>query len=104
MKGARQRHRWRDYSTAAGRRPVKEFIDELSDVDSAAVAAAMKDVAREGLAAARHVRGEIYEVRAPGDRSTESTRRTPPRLVDLAGVVWRIGVGGHLEFDISNKI
>ena len=106
MKGARQRHRWRDYSTAAGRRPVKEFIDELGDVDAAAVVAAMKDVAREGLSAARHVRGEIYEVRAAGDRSSyrvlfalegrrgavllaleafrKSTQRTPPRLVDLA--------------------
>jgi phage-related protein len=106
VKGARQRHRWRDYSTTAGRRPVKEFIDELNDVDAAAVVAAMKDVAREGLSTARHVRGEIYEVRAAGDRSSyrvlfalegrrgavllaleafrKSTQRTPPRLIDLA--------------------
>jgi phage-related protein len=45
-----------------------EFIQDLSDADAAAVAAAMKEVAVEGLEAARHVRGEIYEVRAHGDR------------------------------------
>jgi phage-related protein len=64
------KRRWRDYRTAAGRRPIKEFIDRLSDVDAAAVVAAMKDVRETGLAAARHLRGEIYEVRADGDRQT----------------------------------
>jgi Phage derived protein Gp49-like (DUF891) len=64
------KRRWRDYRTAAGRRPIKEFIDALSDVDAAAVVAAMKDVREAGLAAARHLRGEIYEVRADGDRQT----------------------------------
>jgi len=64
----RSRRRWRDYRTAAGRRPVVEFVRSLSDSDAATVAAAMKEVALEGLAAARHVRGEIYEVRADGDR------------------------------------
>jgi hypothetical protein len=58
------RRRWRDYWTAGGRRPVADYIDSLSDGDAAAVAAAMKEVALEGLRAARHVRGEIYEVRA----------------------------------------
>lgn len=65
-----RRLRWRDYRTPAGRRPVAEFIDELSDIDAAAVVAAMKEVAIDGLATARHLRGEIYEVRADGDRST----------------------------------
>lgn len=57
-------------------------MDELSDDDAAAVVAAMKDVAQAGLAAARHLRGEIYEVRADGDRqafrilfATEGRRR-----------------------------
>lgn len=66
----RSRRRWRDYRTTAGRRPVAEFVRALTDPDAAAVAAAMKEVALEGLAAARHVRGEIYEVRADGDRVT----------------------------------
>jgi phage-related protein len=60
--------RWRDYRTAAGRRPVKEFISGLSDADAASVAAAMKDVQVNGTRAARHLRGDIYEVRADGDR------------------------------------
>lgn len=100
------KRRWRDYRTAAGRRPIKEFIDELSDTDAAAVAAAMKDVREAGLAAARHLKGEIYEVRADGDRQTyrilfapegrrsqvflalegfsKKTQKTPPEKIQLA--------------------
>lgn len=65
-----RKRRWRDYRTAAGRRPVNEFISALSDADAASVAAAMKDVQMNGTRAARHLRGEIYEVRADGDRVT----------------------------------
>jgi phage-related protein len=57
-------HRWRDFETSGGARPVKEFITRLSVVDQAEVVAAMKDVAIHGLAAARHLRGDLYEVRA----------------------------------------
>ena len=100
------KRRWRDYRTAAGRRPIKEFIDELSDTDAAAVVAAMKDVRETGLAAARHLKGEIYEVRADGDRQTyrilfapegrrsqvflalegfsKKTQKTPPEKIQLA--------------------
>ncbi|HST15539.1 MAG TPA: type II toxin-antitoxin system RelE/ParE family toxin [Gaiellaceae bacterium] len=103
---AERKRRWRDYRTAAGRRPVKEFIDELSDADAATVVAAMQDVRNEGLAAARHLRGEIYEVRADGDRQTfrilfapegrrsqvllalegfsKKTQKTPPEKITLA--------------------
>jgi phage-related protein len=59
-------HRWRDYKTASGRRPVKEFLDRLDDEDLASVIAAMKEVRQQGLQAARHLDGEIYEVRADG--------------------------------------
>jgi phage-related protein len=98
------RLRWRDFRTRSGRRPIKKFIDRLSSTDRAAVAAAMKEVARDGLAAARHVRGEIYEVRAVGVRAQyrvlfsqesrfillaldsfeKTTRKTPQRAVALA--------------------
>lgn len=100
------RRRWRDYRTAAGRRPVKEFIDSLSDDDAAEVAAAMADVREEGLLAARHLRREIYEVRAEGQTITirilfalegrkgrvllalegfaKKTQKTPERVVRLA--------------------
>jgi phage-related protein len=66
----------------------------------------MKEVALEGLAAARHLRGEVYEVRADGDRVTyrilfstegsrgqvllalealgKKTQRTPPDAIALA--------------------
>lgn len=100
------RRRWRDYRTASGRRPVKEFIDGLSDEDTAEVAAAMEEVRQEGLVAARYLRGEIYEVRAEGENLTirvlfasegakgrillavagfaKKTEKTPERLIRLA--------------------
>ena len=63
-----RRLRWRDYRTPAGGRPVKAFIDGLTDEQVAAIVAAMKDVAVNGLAAARHLRGDLYEVRAEAER------------------------------------
>ena len=98
--------RWRDYRTAAGKRPVREFILGLDDDDAAAVLAAMAAVRAQGLAAARHLKGDIYEVRADGDRQTfrilfategsasqvflslegfsKKTQKTPPEKVRLA--------------------
>ncbi|MBJ7601193.1 type II toxin-antitoxin system RelE/ParE family toxin [Candidatus Nephthysia bennettiae] len=52
------------YSTATGSEPVKEFLDQLSAVDHAVVIAGMREVQRDGLVAARHIAGDIYEVRA----------------------------------------
>lgn len=99
-------HRWRDYRTATGRRPVKEFLDALSDEDAAEVAAAMAEVRAKGLGVARHLRGDIYEVRAEGkdvalrvlfaqegkkgrillalEGFAKKTGKTPQRLIDLA--------------------
>jgi phage-related protein len=68
----RARRKWRDYRTAAGGRPVKTFLDGLTDEEVAAIVAGMKDVAVQGLSAARHLRGDIYEVRA--DASARSFR------------------------------
>jgi phage-related protein len=102
----RTKRRWRDYQTDRGRRPVKEFLDGLSDVDAAAVAAAIKDVREHGMVAARHLRSDIYEVRADGDRQSfrilfaqegehgqvllllsgfsKKTQKTPPNEITLA--------------------
>jgi len=102
----RVRLRWRDYQTPSGRRPVKEFIDDLSDKDAAAVVAAMKDVQQSGLQVARHLQGEIYEVRAEGNKQafrvlfaqegnkgrvllaleaiSKKTQKTPPQTIALA--------------------
>ena len=63
---------WRDYRTSAGRRPVKEFLDDLTDEEVAEIVAGMKDIVANGLPAARHLRGDIYEVRA--DSATRSFR------------------------------
>ena len=59
-------HRWRDYRTAAGARPVRDFIRSRRAEDRIAIYAAMVEVTRDGLTAARHLRGDIYEVRADG--------------------------------------
>ncbi len=64
------KRRWRHYETGAGRRPVKEFLETLSEKDGAAVAVAMEEIQEEGLKAARHLRGKIYEVRTDGTRVT----------------------------------
>lgn len=101
-----QRRRWRDYRTASGQRPVHRFISTLSDDDALAVTRGMKDVALHGLVAARHLRGDIYEVRAEGRRATfrvlfapegphgrvllaleafsKKTERTPTHMISLA--------------------
>ncbi len=58
------KRQWRDYRTANGNRPVKKFLMQLTSGEQAAIAAAMKDVAKDGLAAATHLAGDIYEVKA----------------------------------------
>lgn len=100
------RRRWRDYQTAAGARPVRAFLRSLSDEDYADVRAAMDDIAERGLPAARHLRGDIYEVRSSGDRVAyrvlfaaegvrgqvllaleafkKKTQKTPPATIALA--------------------
>lgn len=100
------KRRWRFYTTRAGRRPVRDFLDELSVSDREAVAEAMAEVRVEGLRAGRHLRGDIWEVRAAGDRQafrvlfapegrrsqillalegfSKKTRRTPPESIKLA--------------------
>lgn len=104
--GGQVKRRWRFYSTPAGRRPVAEFIDGLSDSDAAEVHAAMRDVRDAGLRAARHLREEIYEVRAEGANdsyrilfaaegkksrillglvaTTKHSQQTPPKDIRLA--------------------
>ncbi len=100
------RRRWRFYATSTGRSPVREFIADLSPTQSAAVFAAMRVVTTDGLEFARHLSGDIYEVRiavsgqafrvlfaTEGRRSQillalegfeKKTAKTPPRLIRLA--------------------
>lgn len=81
-------------------------MDALSDGDAASVVAAMVEVRQEGLSAARHLRWDIYEVRAetstktirvlfaPEGRKgrillalegfTKKTQRTPEKFIRLA--------------------
>lgn len=64
------KRRWRQYRSAAGKQPVREFISGLSDADAASIVAAMKEIRERGTSAARHLDGDIWEVRADGDRVT----------------------------------
>ena len=51
---------------------MRDFFDTLTDEELAEVVAAMKDVTAEGLATAKHLRGDLYEVKA--DAATRSFR------------------------------
>jgi phage-related protein len=93
-----------DYRTAAGRRPVREFFDGLDDDEAASVVAAMREVADHGLQRARHLRGDLYEVRADAEVRSfrvifaqetkfillslsgfeKRTQKTPPRELEIA--------------------
>lgn len=101
-----RRRRWRHYETASGNRPVLDFIRKLPDDDKAAVLAAMSEVRRDGMRAARYLRGELFEVRADGDHViyrilfaregaygqvllsliafNKKTQKTRPEQIDLA--------------------
>jgi phage-related protein len=63
------RVRWRWYRTATGTAPAKEFTDGLGDVDHATLVSAMREVQREGLGVARHLKDELWELRATGVRA-----------------------------------
>jgi phage-related protein len=85
---------------------VKEFIASQSVADRAAIIVYLERVAQRGLAAARQLRGEIYEVRIAGDRQSfrvlfatdgrysqvllaleafsKKTQKTPPEKIALA--------------------
>lgn len=100
--------RWRFYESSAGAQPVKAFLTDkdLPAGDRVEILAAMADVRVNGLEIARHVRGDIWEVRATGDRviyrvlfATEGarsqillalsafnkkTQKTPPAEIALA--------------------
>ncbi|CAN5567690.1 hypothetical protein BH23CHL10_BH23CHL10_06590 [soil metagenome] len=100
------RRRWRDYQTARGARPARDFLRSLSDDDYADVRAAMSEVAVRGLPAGRHLSGDVYEVRSTGDRVAyrvlfaaegargqvllaleafkKKTQKTPPASIALA--------------------
>ena len=100
------RRRWRFYETASGAKPVQAFLDNLTATEAAEVVAAMKEIAREGLRFARHLRGDIWEVRIQTERKafrvlfspegraqqvllaleafTKKTQRTPARTIELA--------------------
>lgn len=66
----RYRRQWRIYRSVAGREPVREFLDQLSDEDSAAVAAAMKEVrnAGRGHTDVNQLRGDIWQIEVDGKR------------------------------------
>jgi phage-related protein len=103
---SKHRRQWRFYETAKGNSPVRRFLEGLADDDAAVVVVEMKAVQAQGLTAARHLDGEIYEVRASGkdeifrvlfakegrygqvllalDGFTKKTQKTPPAHISLA--------------------
>lgn len=100
--------RWRFYDSRAGAQPVKAFLaaKDLPAGDRVEILAAMADVRVNGLEVARHLRGDVWEVKATGDRVIyrvlfatqgarsqillalsafeKKTRKTPPSEIALA--------------------
>src|SRR2546428_2126168 len=66
----RYRRQWRFYRSSAGREPVREFLDETSDDDAAAIAAAMKQVRDlgRGHGDVNHLHGDIWQIEIDGKR------------------------------------
>ena len=102
------RRHWRDYRTASGGRPVKDFVDELTDDEAAELVAAMKEVRDEGLSAAKHLRGDIYEVKAEGE--TRSLRllfakegRFGHVLLSLSGFVKKTQKTPRSELELAER-
>lgn len=86
---ATPRRRWRYYRTATGARPVHDYLAAMDSADRDRVRLAMLLVAHEGRSAARHLRGDVYEVRAA-----------------RAGRAWRVlfaaeGRSGHVLLALS---
>lgn len=83
-----------------------DFLRGLTDEEVAAIVAGMKEVVELGLPASRHLRGDVYEVRADARTRTfrllfssegskgrillslsafeKRTQKTPPREIELA--------------------
>jgi phage-related protein len=102
------KRRWRDYRTAGGQRPIKEFLMALPPRQRAAVNTALAEVRERGNweGEARKLRGRIWEVRARQDDVTfrilyasvgsrgrillsldgfvKKTQKTPPARIRLA--------------------
>ena len=100
------KRRWRFYETAAGRKVVREQLDALDADHAAEITAAMAEVRREGRRAAKHLRGDVWEVKADykglayrvlfaeeGDEGqvclaldlfSKKSQKTPPQAIALA--------------------
>ena len=61
------KRQWRDYHTESGAQPIKDFLLALPDEDRAAILEEMEYVRAHGTSIARHVRQDLYEVRATYD-------------------------------------
>ena len=100
------KRQWRDYHTASGARPIRDFLLALPDEDGAAILEEMEHVRQHGTTVACHVRQGIFEVRAIYDTKAyrilfacegrfhqvllalngfqKKTQQTPPAHIKLA--------------------
>jgi len=102
------RRPWRFFTSSTGADVVRRELDALAAQQAAVLVGEMRVIALTGLheGGARHLRGAVWEVRAESDQVAvralfakqgrygqvllvlhvfrKKTRRTPPRLIDLA--------------------
>lgn len=102
------RRRWRDYRTQAGGRPVRDFLLSLPLDERAEVLAAMREVSKVGVIIARHLRGDVYEVRASS--ATRSFRilfasegRRAQVLLSLSGFIKKTQKTPRGELELAER-
>jgi phage-related protein len=102
----RYRRQWRFYRSLAGGEPVREFLEQLSDEDSAAVAAAMKEVrnAGRGHTDVNHLRGDIWQIEVDGQSViyrllfTEEGRFSQVLLaLEIVNKKWQSAKSRHIQ-------
>jgi len=102
----RYRRQWRFYRSAAGREPVREFLDQLSDADAAAVATAMKEVrnAGRGHLDVNHLRGDIWQIEVDGQSviyrllfAEEGRFRQVLLALEIVNKKWQTARSRHIQ-------
>ena len=104
MAEAPYRWYWRRHRTSSGGDPVGEFLRELPSENRRALTLATQLMRENGVRGARHLRGDLYEVRAQTAQAhyrlifsqesrtvllaliayDKNTEKTPRRMVELA--------------------
>jgi DNA-binding transcriptional regulator YiaG len=103
------KRQWRDYRTASGNRPVKAFLDGLSDDELASVVAEMKAVAamawvKLSLVAEAEARKDIARALAARREKRRLSQTQVAALMNTsASVVSKLESGGDVKLSTMQR-